>query len=428
MKADVILGLQWGDEGKGKIVDALAPEYDIIARFQGGPNAGHTIIFNDRKFVLHSVPSGIFRQEIINYIGNGVVLDPLVFKREIDMICEAGFDPLQNLIISKNAHLILPSHRLLDAASEAAMGDGRIGSTLKGIGPAYTDKYARRGIRAGQLTLSSFLSEYALRKENHLKAVEALKVDVASFRFDGLGFEEYEIAWLEAAKEMTRFRIHATEIEINRALSAGKRVLAEGAQGTLLDVDFGSYPFVTSSNTMAGGVCTGLGIPPQRIGRVFGIFKAYCTRVGNGPFPTELENEMGELIRKNGNEFGSTTGRPRRTGWLDLPALRYAVMINGVTDLVMTKADVLSGLETIELCHAYKDAGKSFEMPGECDPLLSETELIEMKGWSGILHQATAFDAFPEGFRDYVKFIGESIGVPVTIVSTGPERNQLIKI
>jgi adenylosuccinate synthase len=428
MKVDVILGLQWGDEGKGKIVDALAPAYDIIARFQGGPNAGHTIIFNERKFVLHTVPSGIFRREITNVIGNGVVLDPVIFCKEIDAVVDAGFNPVDNLIISGNCHLIMPSHRLLDAISEAAMGDRKIGSTLKGIGPTYTDKYARKGLRAGAVALPDFETQYQIRKEQHFDYIRLTGADTSQFRFDGLSFDEYEKLWFEAIAKLKKFRIVATEVFLNNALKEGKRVLSEGAQGTLLDIDFGSYPFVTSSNTTTGGVCTGLGIAPQHVGKVFGIFKAYCTRVGNGPFPTELNNDMGELIRKNGNEFGSTTGRPRRTGWLDLPALRYAIMINGVTDLVMTKADVLTGLETIQLCNAYKCADKEYSMPelvieNSCEPINQS-----MKGWSEDISKVDSIDSLPLEMKQYLNFIEMEVGVVVSCVSTGPDRNQIIKI
>lgn len=428
MKVDVILGLQWGDEGKGKIVDALAPAYDIIARFQGGPNAGHTIIFNDRKFVLHTVPSGIFRREITNVIGNGVVLDPVTFCKEIDAIVDAGFNPEENLIISGNCHLIMPSHRLLDAISETAMGDQKIGSTLKGIGPTYTDKYARKGLRAGAIEMSDFQLQYNKRKEQHFDYIRLTGTDIAQFRFDGLTFGEYEKLWFEAIEKLKKFKIVATEVFLNNALKNGKQVLAEGAQGTLLDIDFGSYPFVTSSNTTTGGVCTGLGIAPQYVGKVFGIFKAYCTRVGNGPFPTELHDEMGELIRKNGNEFGSTTGRPRRTGWLDLPALRYAVMLNGVTDLVMTKADVLTGLETIQVCSSYKCAGKEYIMPELAIENDCSTVNQPLKGWTDDISKTETLEALPDGLKNYLNFIQMATGIQVTCVSTGPDRTQIIKI
>lgn len=428
MKVDVILGLQWGDEGKGKIVDALAPQYDIIARFQGGPNAGHTIIFNSRKFVLHSVPSGIFRSNILNIIGNGVVLDPFIFFQEIDAIREAGFDPSSNLLISRSAHFIMPSHRLLDAVNEAAMGEKKIGSTLKGIGPCYTDKYKRSGLRVGELEHNGFQTEYESRREIHMKLIAASGVDYRGILLDGLPFDEYEQEWLKAAHKMKQFRIAATEIEINKSMAAGKKVLAEGAQGTLLDVDFGSYPFVTSSNTMTGGVCTGLGVAPSHVGKVFGIFKAYCTRVGNGPFPTELFDDMGELLRKNGNEFGATTGRPRRTGWLDMPALRYSVMLNGVTDLIMTKADVLTGLETIKVCDAYKCADKMYDMPDIPAGCLPDLIIKEMNGWSADITTTTQANQLPPALTEYSRFVEKSAGAHLSYISTGPDREQIIKL
>ncbi len=427
MKVDVILGLQWGDEGKGKIVDALAPQYDVIARFQGGPNAGHTIIFGEQKYVLHTVPSGIFRKNILNIIGNGVVIDPFIFFKEIDAVIGAGFDPYLNLIISRNAHLIMPTHRLLDAVNEAAMGDGKIGSTLKGIGPTYTDKYKRTGLRVGELENNSFQKEYQSRKEEHMKMISVSGVDYNSFCFDGFSFEEYEQKWLEAVERLKCFRIASTEIEINKAIADGKKILAEGAQGTLLDVDFGSYPYVTSSNTTSGGVCTGLGIAPSNIGKVFGIFKAYCTRVGNGPFPTELFDDMGEKIRKNGNEFGATTGRPRRTGWLDLPALRYAVMLNGVTDLIMTKADVLTGIETIKVCEAYNVDNKIVEMPDFAPNAIPQTINREFKGWKEDISDIKDVEHLPDELRDYSQFVEKVTGSHLSYISTGPDRDQIIK-
>lgn len=427
MKVDVILGLQWGDEGKGKIVDALAPDYDIIARFQGGPNAGHTIIFNEKKFVLHTVPSGIFRKEILNVIGNGVVLDPFIFFKEIDQIVEAGFDPVSNLIISRSASLILPSHRLLDAVNEAALGNSKIGSTLKGIGPAYTDKYKRSGLRVGNILNDNFLSEYKARKEAHLKQINSISQSIDQYRFDSLSFEEYEEAWLKAIERLKKFRIKATEIELNKALASGKRILAEGAQGTLLDIDFGSYPFVTSSNTMTGGVCTGLGVAPAHIGKVFGIFKAYCTRVGNGPFPTELFDDMGELIRKNGNEFGATTGRPRRTGWLDLPALRYAVMINGVSHLIMTKADVLTGVGNINVCSGYDDGKNIYNLPEVPEGNSFKTVFQELAGWNSDFSKVKNIENLPVELKNYISFIEKDVNVKFSHISTGPDRDQIIK-
>jgi len=358
MKVDVILGLQWGDEGKGKIVDVFTPRYDVIARFQGGPNAGHTIEFDGKKFVLHTIPSGIFHPATLNVIGNGVIIDPFIFFKEIDKLHEAGIRPEENLLISRRAHLILPTHRLLDAAFETAKGDAKIGSTLKGIGPTYTDKYARNGVRVGNINDPDFNSRYNALKVEHLAVVGNYKFDYSNHKIDGLLFRDYEEAWFDAVRRLRKFELIDSEYFLNKCLDEGKTVLAEGAQGTLLDVDFGSYPYVTSSNTISAGVCSGLGVSPHRIGKIFGIFKAYCTRVGGGPFPTELNNATGEALRKGGNEFGSTTGRPRRCGWLDLPALKYAIMLNGVDSLIMMKADVLSTLEEIKVCTKYRVEGK----------------------------------------------------------------------
>ncbi|MBN2807392.1 MAG: adenylosuccinate synthase [Prolixibacteraceae bacterium] len=419
-KVDVLLGLQWGDEGKGKVVDVLTPHYDVITRFQGGPNAGHTLEFNNIKHVLHTIPSGIFREKKVNVIGNGVVLDPSVFKKEIESLHKIGFDITNNLLISKKAHLILPTHRLLDAASESAKGATKIGSTLKGIGPTYRDKIGREGLRVGDIE-TDFLQKYEQHKQAHIKQLEDF------YHFDYRGqLEAFEKDWFEGIEVLKRFRFVDSEHYINKALDEGKTVIAEGAQGTMLDIDFGSYPFVTSSNTICAGACTGLGLAPQRIGKVYGIFKAYCTRVGMGPFPTELFNEEGENLRKVGNEFGSTTGRPRRCGWIDLVALKYSIMINGVTDLIMMKADVLDQFQTIKACVAYQINGETCtEFPYE----LNEKTIPvykELPGWNQDLTHVRSENDFPEALKSYIKFIEDETGVPVTIVSVGPNRQQTI--
>lgn len=420
MKVDVLLGLQWGDEGKGKVVDVLTPHYDVIARFQGGPNAGHTLEFNNIKHVLHTIPSGIFRENKINVIGNGVVLDPAIFKKEIDSISKLGFDLTSNLYISKKAHLILPTHRILDAASEAAKGKTKIGSTLKGIGPTYRDKIGRDGLRVGDL-IENFTEKYESRKSNHLLQLEKL------YSYDyKQQLEEFEKDWFEGIEVLKKYMFVDSEHFINNALKANKTVIAEGAQGTMLDIDFGSYPFVTSSNTVCAGACTGLGIAPNKIGKVFGIFKAYCTRVGMGPFPTELFDNNGQELRDVGNEYGSTTGRPRRCGWIDLVALKYSIMINGATDLIMMKADVLDKFETIKVGVAYKINGKIItELPYE---LSDDIEVVykELPGWNCDLTNITSEDKFPEALSSYIKFIEAETGVPVTIVSVGPNRQQTI--
>lgn len=420
MKVDVLLGLQWGDEGKGKVVDVLTPNYDVISRFQGGPNAGHTLEFNNIKQVLHTIPSGIFRENKMNVIGNGVVLDPSVFKKEIESLGKIGFDITNNLLISKKAHLILPTHRLLDAASEKAKGATKIGSTLKGIGPTYRDKIGRDGLRIGDLG-SSFQEKYESRKKVHIEQLEKY------YNYDYTAqLQEFEKEWFEGIETLKKFKFIDSEHYINNALKDGKSVIAEGAQGTMLDIDFGSYPFVTSSNTICAGACTGLGIAPQRIGKVFGIFKAYCTRVGMGPFPTELFDHEGDTLRNIGNEFGSTTGRPRRCGWIDLVALKYSIMINGVTDLIMMKADVLDKFETIKACVAYNVNGKEVtEFPYE----LNENVVPiykELPGWNQDLTNITTEDEFPDALKAYIKFIEDETGVPVTIVSVGPKRRQTI--
>ena len=417
MSVDVLLGLQWGDEGKGKVVDVLTPKYDVITRFQGGPNAGHTLEFEGKKFVLHNIPSGIFQGDKINVIGNGVVLDPIIFKEEIDGLKKQGIDLSNNLFISKKAHLILPTHRILDAASEAAKGKTRIGSTLKGIGPTYMDKTGRNGIRVGDI-LSGFDEKYASLKEKHMKLI-----DMYGFDYN---MEEYEKGLKEGIETLKQFTLIDSEHELNRYLRGGQSILAEGAQGTLLDIDFGSYPYVTSSNTVCAGACIGMGISPRNIGEVYGIFKAYCTRVGSGPFPTELFDEDGEKMRENGNEFGSTTGRPRRCGWLDLVALKYSVMINGVTQLIMTKGDVLGCFETIKIATAYKtDVGIinefPFELPENLEPVYKE-----MPGWHCDLTNVRTEKDFPKELKNYIKFIEDELEVPVTIVSVGPDREQII--
>lgn len=420
MKADVLLGLQWGDEGKGKIVDVLTPKYDVITRFQGGPNAGHTLEFNNIKQVLHTIPSGIFRENKINIIGNGVVIDPIVFKKEIDSLKKIGFELSKNLYISKKAHLILPTHRILDAASEQKKGETKIGSTLKGIGPTYKDKIGREGLRVGDL-LHNFETKYQERIDNHKTMLSEF------FRYDYKQIlTECEQDWFEGVKVLKSFQIVDTEHFINGLLKKGKSVLAEGAQGTLLDIDFGSYPFVTSSNTICAGACTGLGLAPQKIGKVYGIFKAYCTRVGMGPFPTELNDETGTKLRDAGNEYGSTTGRPRRCGWLDLVALKYSVMLNGVTELIMMKADVLDSFENIKICVGYEIDGEvvehfPFELSDNVKPVY-----VELPGWETDLTKIKNQDEFPEELNNYISFIEDEMGIPVTIASVGPNRQQTI--
>lgn len=417
MKVDVLLGLQWGDEGKGKVVDVLTPKYDLVTRFQGGPNAGHTLEFAGEKYILRSIPSGIFQGGKMNIIGNGVVLDPLLFKQEAEGLAASGHDIRQQLCISKKAHLILPTHRMLDAAYEAAKGDAKIGTTGKGIGPAYTDKISRNGIRVGDI-LHNFPEKYAKAKAKHETILKAL-----NYQYD---ITELEKEWFEAVEYLKQFALIDSEHVINNLLKEGKTVLAEGAQGTMLDIDFGSYPFVTSSNTICAGACTGLGVAPRRIGEVYGIFKAYCTRVGSGPFPTELFDEVGKAMSTLGHEFGSVTGRARRCGWLDLVALKYAVMINGVTQLIMMKSDVLDSFNTIKACVAYKINDEiTEEFPYEF------TEGIEpvyeaFPGWKTDMTKMTSEDEFPEEFNAYVSFIEEQTGVPVKIVSVGADREQTI--
>jgi adenylosuccinate synthase len=417
MNIDILLGLQWGDEGKGKIVDAISPDYDIIARFQGGPNAGHSLEFNNKKYVLHLIPSGIFHPDKLNIIGNGVVIDPAVFKSEIENLGPSIDELSKRLIISARANLILPGHRILDAAYEKSKGCLKIGSTLKGIGPAYTDKIARNGLRAGEILREDFRDLYNKHLESHLSILKSY-----DFNFD---LKEYEAGWFEGIEMLKKFRIINTEYLINEMISGGKKVLAEGAQGTMLDVDFGSYPFVTSSNTISAGACTGLGISPKSINEVFGIFKAYCTRVGSGPFPTELNDDTGALLRDVGNEFGSTTGRPRRCGWLDIPALKYAIMINGVTRLFMTKSDVMSGFTTIKVCTSYLSEGrKCKEIPFNDLPV--EPVYTELPGWKENIAGIREYDNLPRNLKGYIKYIEDQTGVPVTMISVGPDREETI--
>lgn len=418
MKIDVLLGLQWGDEGKGKIVDVLTPEYDVIARFQGGPNAGHSLEFNHIRHILHTIPSGIFHEEKLNMIGNGVVIDPIIFKKEIEALREMGLKPEKNIVISKKAHLILPSHRILDAASEAAKGTTKIGSTLKGIGPTYMDKTGRNGLRIGDILLPDFRERYQFLT---LKHMEILKQYDFEYKL-----EEYENDWFNGIELIRSFQLIDSEHLINELLHEGKKILAEGAQGTLLDIDFGSYPFVTSSNTICAGACTGLGIAPNKIGEVLGIVKAYCTRVGSGPFPTELNDDTGELMRKAGHEFGSTTGRPRRCGWLDLPALKYSIMLNGVTQLIITKADVLNDFDAIQVCIGYNTPdGFISHYPYSLDETI-EPVYIELKGWKKDITQMKEIKELPKELMDYISFIEKETGVPVSIISLGPDRNATV--
>ena len=419
MKVDVLLGLQWGDEGKGKVVDVLTPDYDVIARFQGGPNAGHTLEFDGIKHVLHTIPSGIFHTNKINVVGNGVVIDPIIFQKEIVALEEMGVNINERMVISRKAHLILPTHRLLDAASEQAKGKKKIGSTLKGIGPTYMDKTGRNGLRVGDIESANFQERYNTLKEKHLQLLGQY-----DFEFD---LSEMESEWMESVLKFKEFRLVDSEHFVNAEKKAEKKILAEGAQGTLLDIDFGSYPFVTSSNTITAGACTGLGVAPNQIGEVYGIFKAYCTRVGSGPFPTELEDEVGERMRKAGHEFGATTGRPRRCGWIDIPALKYACMINGVTQLIMTKADVLSEFEHIKVCTAYEYRGEEinylpFDVVGSELKPVYET----LDGWSEDLTGLASIDEIPATLQAYIDYLERILETPITIVSVGPDRNQTL--
>lgn len=418
MKIDILLGLQWGDEGKGKIVDALSPDYDIIARFQGGPNAGHSLEFNNIKHILHLIPSGIFHPGKINIIGNGVVLDPAVFRQEIDNLGIPLEELTKRLVISSRANLILPTHRMLDAAYEQKKGHLKIGSTLKGIGPTYTDKTSRNGLRAGDIMLKDFRQMYEGLSSGHLELLRQLEYES--------DISKYEKDWFAGIELLKKFRVENTEYLINDMLSAGRKVLAEGAQGTMLDLDFGSYPYVTSSNTISAGACTGLGVSPKTIDEIFGIFKAYCTRVGSGPFPTELNDETGELLRKKGSEFGATTGRPRRCGWLDLPALRYAIMINGVTRLFMMKSDILSGFSTIKVCSSYRVNGQNVDQRPYDNNAAIEPVYTELPGWQEDITGIRKYNELPLYLRNYVEFIEKQTGIPITIVSVGPDRNSTI--
>ena len=418
-KVDVILGLQWGDEGKGKVVDVLTPNYQVVARFQGGPNAGHTLEFNGEKYVLRSIPSGIFQGGKVNVIGNGVVLDPILFREEATALAASGHDLSKQLCISKKAHLILPTHRILDAAYEAAKGSSKIGTTGKGIGPTYTDKISRNGVRVGDILSPDFQTIYLRAKHRHATILHSLGYD-----YD---VAELETQWFEALDYLRSFRLIDSEYEINRLLLEGKSVLAEGAQGTLLDVDFGSYPFVTSSSTVCAGACTGLGVAPNRIGEVFGIFKAYCTRVGSGPFPTELFDETGAELRRIGHEFGAVTGRERRCGWLDLVALKYAIMVDGVTQLIMMKSDVMNDFDTIKVAVAYDMNGRQTdEFPYSVDGVEINPVYREFQGWKCDLRDCRRYEDFPEAFRRYVEFIEQETGVPVKIISVGPDREETI--
>lgn len=418
---DVILGLQWGDEGKGKIVDYFAPRYDIIARFQGGPNAGHTLYVKDKKIVLHQIPSGIFHENTVNLIGNGVVLDPVTLRRECESVKAFGVDYRKNLFISERTHLILPTHRALDKASEQSKGNEKIGSTLKGIGPAYMDKTGRNGLRVGDLMDKSFTTQYIKLRLKHQKMLDSL-----NFHEDISAWEE---EFFEALEFMRQFNIVNGEYFINERIKQGKTVLAEGAQGSMLDVDFGTFPFVTSSNTISAGVCTGLGIAPQKIRDVIGVTKAYCTRVGSGPFPTELHDEVGEKLRSVGNEFGATTGRPRRCGWIDLVALNFACMINGVTKLVMTKADVLDAFEDLNVSTAYKVDGKLVKMiPFQMNRVTIEPEWKAFKGWKKDITAIRTPADLPAAMTEYIDFINKYLGVKVTYISNGPGRDQLIEL
>ena len=418
MKVDILLGLQWGDEGKGKVVDVLTPKYDVVARFQGGPNAGHTLEFQNKKYVLRSIPSGIFQGNKVNIIGNGVVLDPALFKAEATALEESGHSLKNRLHISKKAHLIMPTHRVLDAAYEAAKGDAKVGTTGKGIGPTYTDKVSRNGLRVGDI-LHNFEAKYAAAKARHEQILKSL-----DFQYD---ITEIEKEWMAGIEYLKEFHLVDSEHEVNGYLREGKSVLCEGAQGTMLDIDFGSYPFVTSSNTVCAGACTGLGIAPNKIGDVYGIFKAYCTRVGAGPFPSELFDEVGDKICELGHEFGSVTGRKRRCGWIDLVALKYSVMINGVTKLIMMKSDVLDTFETIKACVAYKMNGEEidyfpFDISEGVEPVY-----VELPGWQVDMTKMQSENEFPEEFNAYLSFLEEQLGVPIAIVSVGPDRAQTIE-
>lgn len=420
-KADVLLGLQWGDEGKGKVVDVLTPRYDIIARFQGGPNAGHSLEFNGIKHVLHTIPSGIFHEGKMNIVGNGVVIDPITIKKEIDALIKMGVPVAERMMISRKAHLILPTHRLLDAASEAAKGKEKIGSTLKGIGPTYMDKTGRNGMRVGDVESADCKLKYDFLKHKHEQLL-------AQMEFETSNLEQLEKEWFEGVETLKTIPFCDSEHYLNKALADGKKILAEGAQGTLLDIDFGSYPFVTSSNTVTAGACTGLGLPPTAIGNVFGIFKAYCTRVGSGPFPTELDNEVGQKLRDIGREYGATTGRPRRTGWLDIPALKYACMVNGVTHLIMMKADVLSDFETLQVADSYTYDGQEIDyLPYDVLSNKIKPVYSDVKGWQVDVTGVRTVEDIPAELADYIDSIEQKTNLPISIVSLGPDRVQTIE-
>lgn len=420
MKADVLLGLQWGDEGKGKVVDVLTPDYNIVARFQGGPNAGHTLEFDGKKYVLRSIPSGIFQADTINIIGNGVVLDPVLFKEEAEALEASGVDIKKILKISKKAHLIMPTHRMLDAANEKVKGGAKIGTTGKGIGPTYTDKISRNGLRLGDI-LHDFEKKYSSARDRHLEMLRAMG--------ENPDISDLEAKWLDAIDYIRQFDIIDSEHYINKQLKDGVKVLCEGAQGTMLDIDFGSYPFVTSSNTISAGACTGLGLAPSRIGDVYGIFKAYCTRVGSGPFPTELFDETGKTIRDLGHEYGAVTGRERRCGWIDLVALKYAIMLNGVTKLIMMKSDVLDGFDEIKACVAYEINGETVnEFPFSIEEDEIKPVYVTLPGWKTSLTEISSKEEFPQAFKDYLQFLEEQLQTPIVIVSVGPDRTQTIKL
>ncbi|HLO92390.1 MAG TPA: adenylosuccinate synthase [Lentimicrobium sp.] len=427
MKVDVLLGLQWGDEGKGKITDVLTPQYDIIARFQGGPNAGHTLEFDGGKHVLHTIPSGIFHPEKMNVIGNGVIIDPYILANEIKKLREKNVEPEKNLVISKRAHLITPTHRALDFVYESAKGASKIGSTLKGIGPSYTDKVSRAGIRIGNTIDTNFRDLYEEQKKAHFRIINSYGFVPEEIIIDKMPLADYEKLWFEGIEYLKDIPHIDSEIFINESIKAGKRILAEGAQGAMLDIDYGTYPYVTSSNTITAGVCAGLGISPQKVGRVFGVFKAYCTRVGSGPFPSELLDATGNTLRIKGNEFGSTTGRPRRCGWIDIPAMRYSIMLNGVTDLVMMKADVLDELDKIGIVTQYEVDGDIFNLPhfetitNDCLPVV---EYID--GWKQEISDFRTWDDLPESFTNYIDFLERNFDLPISVISLGPGRIQTI--
>ncbi len=426
-KVDVLLGLQWGDEGKGKVVDVLTPGYDVIARFQGGPNAGHTLEFNGIKHVLRTIPSGIFHTEKINVIGNGVLLEPRIFRQEVESLREKGVEPTHNLYISKKTHLILPTHRLMDAANEQAKGNAKIGSTLKGIGPAYTDKIARTGLRVGDILEFDFREKFEMQKYQHIQMAKMLGFDVENFTLEGLKLDAYEAEWFEALEELKKFNLINSEYFINQCLRENKKVLAEGAQGSMLDIDFGSYPFVTSSNTITAGVCSGLGVAPTNIGRVMGITKAYCTRVGAGPFPTELFDETGSQLCKIGHEFGSVTGRPRRCGWIDIPALKYVCMLNGVTDLFVTKPDVMNDFDEVKMCTHYSINGQETDqLPFEFNAVEIKPILKSYQGWKQELSHAKTYNELPEKLLAYLSAIEQETGVNIMAVSISPDRKDVL--